>query len=116
VLACALLDSTISVVYADSKKFMFSLYAHKLPVTCIDISSDSTLLASVSQDKTVKLWGLDYGDCHKSIIAHEKSILACHFVKETHFFWTAGRDGVLKYWDGDRYLNILKLPGHCGDI
>jgi len=95
---------------------MFSLYAHKLPVTSLDISTDSAMLASVSSDKTVKLWGLEFGNCHKSIITHEKAALVVRFVPDTHFFFTAGKDGLVKFWDGDRYTSILQLSGHCGDI
>jgi WD40 repeat protein len=36
----------------------------------MDISADSTLLATGSADKNLKLWGLDFGDCHKSFLAH----------------------------------------------
>lgn len=54
----------------DSLKFYLSLYGHKLPVMCIDISSDGELIVTGSQDKNLKIWGLDFGDCHKSIFAH----------------------------------------------
>lgn len=54
----------------DSLKFFLSLYGHKLPVLCMDISSDGDLLVSGSADKNLKIWGLDFGDCHKSIFAH----------------------------------------------
>ncbi len=53
-LAVALLDCTIKVFFADSLKFWLSLYGHKLPVLSMDISSDSTLLASGSADKNLK--------------------------------------------------------------
>ena len=43
------------VYYADSLKFFLSLYGHKLPVLCMDISSDSTLLATGSSDKNIKV-------------------------------------------------------------
>lgn len=52
-------------------QFFLSLYGHKLPVLCMDISSDSTLLVTGSADRNVKIWGLDFGDCHKSIFAHD---------------------------------------------
>ena len=52
-------------------QFFLSLYGHKLPVLCLDISSDSKLLVSGSADRNVKIWGLDFGDCHKSIFAHD---------------------------------------------
>lgn len=41
--------------YLDTFKFFLSLYGHKLPVLCMDISSDSTLLISGSADKNIKV-------------------------------------------------------------
>ena len=49
--------------------------AIKLPILSMDISSDSTLLVSGSADKSIKVWGLDFGDCHKSIFAHNDSVM-----------------------------------------
>lgn len=46
------------------------LYGHSLPVLCMDISSDGDLLVSGSADKNIRIWGLDFGDCHKSLFAH----------------------------------------------
>lgn len=54
----------------DSLKFFLTLYGHKLPVLCMDISSDGDLIVTGSADKNFKIWGLDFGDCHKSIFAH----------------------------------------------
>ena len=31
----------------------------------LDISDDNELIATASADKTVKIWGLDFGDCHR---------------------------------------------------
>ena len=117
-LAVALLDSTIKVFYQDSLKFFLSLYGHKvslpyditflfiyhsqLPVLSMDISHDSKLIVTCSADKNVKIWGLDFGDCHKSIFAHEESVMQVAFEKDSHYFWTVGKDKMLKYWDGDK--------------
>lgn len=49
---------------------MHSLYGHKLPVFCMDISSDGDLIVTGSADKNLMIWGLDFGDRHKSIFAH----------------------------------------------
>lgn len=43
-----------------------------MPVTAMDISSDSRLIATGAADKSVKIWGLDFGDCHKSLFAHDE--------------------------------------------
>ena len=80
----------------------------------MDISPDSKLIVTCSSDKNVKIWGLDFGDCHKSIFAHDESVMQVAFEqndtrdgidntgKQTHYFWTVGKDKMLKYWDGDK--------------
>lgn len=128
-LALSLLDSTVKVFYADSLKFFLSLYGHKLPVLSLDISGDSKLCVTVSADKNAKIWGLDYGDCHRSLFAHEESVMAVAFEKgdqggglmggregRSHRFWTCAKDGKLKYWDGDRFQCVQTLTGHHGDV
>lgn len=114
--AVALLDCTVKVFYDDSLKFFLSLYGHKLPVMAMDISSDDTMLVTASADKNVKLWGLDFGDCHKSIYAHENSIMAVRFVHKTHYFFTASKDKTIRYWDGDNFERILTLKAHFGEV
>ena len=87
----ALLDSTIKLFFTDTLKFFLSLYGHKLPVLSMDISSDSTLLVSGAADKNIKIWGLDFGDCHRSLFAHADSVMQVAFVHNTHYVFTAGR-------------------------
>jgi WD40 repeat protein len=74
----------------------------QLPVLSLDISSDSKLIVTCSADKNVKIWGLDFGDCHRSLFAHDDSIMQVAFEKDTHYFWTVSKDKLLKYWDGDK--------------
>ena len=89
-IAVALLDSTIKLFFTDTLKFFLSLYGHKLPVLSMDISSDSTLLVSGAADKNIKIWGLDFGDCHRSLFAHADSVMQVAFVRNTHYVFTAG--------------------------
>ena len=73
--AFSLLDNSIRVNYSSSDDLFLNLYSHKLPVLCITISSDNQILCSGSADKNLKIWGLDFGNLHKSIFAHGSSIL-----------------------------------------
>ncbi|GMF55220.1 unnamed protein product [Phytophthora fragariaefolia] len=117
VVAVALLDCTVKVFHDDSLKFFVSLYGHKLPVMSMDISSDDSMIVTASADKNVKLWGLDFGDCHKSIFAHQDSIMCVRFVRKTHYFFTASKDKSICYWDGDHFERILKIDRqHFGEV
>ena len=74
----------------------------------MDISYDSKLIVTCSADKNVKIWGLDFGDCHRSIFAHDESIMQVAFEKESHYFWTVSKDKMVKYWDGDKVGVLIR--------
>jgi U3 small nucleolar RNA-associated protein 12 len=110
------LDSTIKVFFDDSLKFFLSLYGHKLPALAVDASDDDALLASSGADKTVKIWGLDFGDTHRTLYGHADSVTDLKFVRRTHNFFTTSKDGTVRYWDGDRFQQILLLNGHSAEV
>ena len=114
-----------------------SLYGHSQPVLCLDISYDNRLIITGSSDRNIKIWGLDFGDCHRSLFAHDDTITAVQFVPKTHLFFSISKDKKLKYWDADKFLHIqtldvreksrnefffvlekllFLLQGHCGEI
>ena len=115
-LCFSLLDNTLKINYCDSMNLFLSLYGHKLPILDFDISSDTTMIATASADKNVKLWGMDFGDCHKSIFCHDNSITCVKFVKDTHYFWTASKDCTIKYFDGDTYNEIQSFEQPNGFV
>lgn len=120
-LALALLDNTVKVFFVDSLKLYLNLYGHKLPVLNMDISFDSRLIVTCSADKNVRLWGLDFGDCHKAFFAHQDSIMQVSFVPHNqsgtgHHFFSVSKDRLVKYWDGDKFEQIQKLDGHHGEV
>ncbi|KAK7951541.1 DIP2-Dom34p-interacting [Apiospora aurea] len=120
-LAVALLDSTVKVFFTDSLKLYLNLYGHKLPVLNMDISYDSKLIVTCSADKNIRIWGLDFGDCHKALFAHQDSILQVGFVQHNqdgngHHFFSASKDRTIKYWDGDKFEQIQRIDGHHGEI
>ncbi|KAL8806679.1 MAG: hypothetical protein Q9182_001207 [Xanthomendoza sp. 2 TL-2023] len=119
--ALSLLDNTVKVFFVDSLKLFLNLYGHKLPVLNMDISYDSKLIVTCSADKNVRIWGLDFGDCHKAFFAHQDSIMQVAFVPHNqdgngHHFFSASKDRMIKYWDGDKFEQIQKLEGHHGEI
>ncbi|PIA54777.1 hypothetical protein AQUCO_00900986v1 [Aquilegia coerulea] len=115
-IAVALLDCTIQVLYMDTLNLYHTMYGHKLPVLCMDFSSDGDLVVSGSADKNLMIWGLDFADRHKSIFAHSDSVMAVQFVHNTHYMFSVGKDRVVKYWDADKFELLLTLEGHHSEI
>ncbi|CAB0008563.1 unnamed protein product [Nesidiocoris tenuis] len=113
--AASLLDTSTKIFFFDTFKFFLGLYGHKMPVLTSDISYDSSLIVTGSADRSVKIWGLDFGDCHRSLFAHDDSVTAVQFVPKTHLFFSCGKDGKLKQWDGDTFEKIITLDGHFGE-
>ena len=119
--ALSLLDNTVKIFFVDSLKLFLNLYGHKLPVLNVDISYDSKLIVTCSADKNVRIWGLDFGDCHKAFFAHQDSIMQVAFIPHNqdgngHHFFSASKDRMIKYWDGDKFEQIQKLEGHHGEV
>jgi U3 small nucleolar RNA-associated protein 12 len=101
------------IVIRNSDRVLIGVCDSQLPVLSMDISYDSKLIVTSSADKNVKIWGLDFGDCHKSIYAHDESVMQVAFEKKCHYFWTVGKDKLLKYWDGDKVWATQPRPCSC---
>ena len=87
----------------------------------MDISFDSKLIVTCSADKNIRLWGLDFGDCHKAFFGHQDSILQVAFVPHNqdgngHHFFSSSKDRMIKYWDGDKFEQIQRLDGHHDEV
>ncbi|KAG8341470.1 WD domain [Trypanosoma vivax] len=111
-LGVGLQNTNIQLFFADTMKPYLSLYGHKLPATAIDFSTDGTLAASVGMDKALRLWGTDFGDCHRAIHAHDDYVTGVNFLQNTHQLITVSLDGTVKHWDGDNWTMIQMFRQH----
>jgi U3 small nucleolar RNA-associated protein 12 len=104
------------VCYVDTMKLLLNLYGHKLPVLTFDISSDGNLLATGSADKNLKIWGMQFGDIHKSMFLHQDSITCVRFIKDTHYCLTAGKDREVKMVDCDTYEEVFVFDNFQAEV
>lgn len=112
----SLLDQTIKICYVDTMKLLLNLYGHKLPVLSFDISSDGNLLATGSADKNLKIWGMQFGDIHKSMFIHTDSITCVRFIKDTHYVLTASKDKEVKMIDCDTYEEVFVFDTFFAEV
>jgi hypothetical protein len=90
--------------HSDTFKEVLSMYGHVLPVSDFDLSTDDYVLASISLDKTIRIWDKDFGNCRKIINkVHENGGLRLKIIRETHYALTTGKDGLVKLWDLDAF-------------
>ena len=81
-------------------------YVYRRTVLSMEISGNSKLIVACSADKNSIIWGLDFGDCYKSLFTHDESVIppvkfernnTCDGdVEPSHYFWTVGTDKLLK--------------------
>ncbi len=81
-------DNKINVYSFPEIQLVLSLYGHTLPVRNFAVSPDSSLLVSCSADRTVKVWGLAYGECRKSHICDAYTV---EFVGDRIFICAGNR-------------------------
>ncbi|XP_045126628.1 WD repeat-containing protein 3-like isoform X2 [Portunus trituberculatus] len=116
-LAVATLDLKETVYFIDSLKLCHELYGKSLPATCMDFSTDSTMLVTGSKDSSLRIYGTDFGDQRKLFKnAHQGGVTDIRFIPKTHMFFSCGHDSTVKQWDADNFQRIITLEGHTGIV
>jgi WD40 repeat protein len=85
---------------------------HTGEVNMLAVSPDSTLLASASQDHTVKLWDLT-GSGHR-VLDHGVQVFAVCFSTDGRTVISGADDGVIRIWDASTGDQTGALAAHEG--
>lgn len=98
------LNNSIKKYHSDSFKEILTMYGHALPISDFDISTDNYILASISLDKTIRIWDQDFGNCRRIINkVHENGGLKIQLIRNTHYAITSGKEQIIKLWDLDSF-------------
>ncbi|KAK3871412.1 hypothetical protein Pcinc_023437 [Petrolisthes cinctipes] len=115
--AVATLDMKETLYFADTLKLCHELYGKSLPATCMDFSTDGTLVVTGSKDANLRIYGTDFGDMRRLLKnAHQGGVTDVRFVPKTHLMFSCGHDGTIKQWDADNFQRIVTLQGHTGIV
>ncbi|RCJ32461.1 hypothetical protein A6770_18795 [Nostoc minutum NIES-26] len=99
-------------VYGVDEYNRFS--GHTAAVLAVDISPDSSLIASASVDKTIKLWRRD-GTLVATLKGHKATVRSVDFSPDGQTLASAGEDGTIQLWKRDgTLLNTFK--GHTASV
>lgn len=104
ILGVSNLNNKINIYQVSSGAHLMSLYGHSLPVKFFDFSSDDRSLLSCSADKLIKLWGVEYAECRKTIIENAEMAL---FMKHNKNLFLAAND-CMKYYHKNEKIKEFK--------
>ncbi|MGI8502592.1 MAG: AAA-like domain-containing protein, partial [Hassallia sp.] len=99
-------------VYGADEYNRFS--GHTAAVLAVDVSPDSSLIASASVDKTIKLIRRD-GSEVATLKGHKATVKAVDFSSDGQMLASASEDGTVKLWKRDGQL-LRTLKGHTASV
>ena len=80
---------------------MIQTFEHSKSVNCIQVDETSNKLISVSNeknDKTIKIWSLDTGECLKTMNHHQNCVRNILLISNNKFI-SGSMDSTIKIWD-----------------
>ncbi len=93
-----------------------TLGGHGNSVNGVSFSPDGKMLASASDDKTVKLWDTSTGKEIKTLKKHTNWVWGVSFSPDGKMLATASADRTVKLWDTETKKEIKTLTGHTREV
>ena len=92
------------------------LVGHTWAVTAVAFSPDGQLLATGSNDNTVKLWHVQTGELLHTLTGHSWSVAALQFSSDSQHLFSGSWDQTIKVWQAKTGEELATLRGHTDAI
>ncbi|WP_044210258.1 WD40 domain-containing protein [Coleofasciculus chthonoplastes] len=89
-----------------------SLEEHDSSVNSVSFSPDGKILASGSEDKTIKLWNLETGEAIATLDEHDSSVISVSFSPDGKTLASGSEDKTIKLWNLETGEAIATLDEH----
>lgn len=93
-------------------KLVRTLQGHTGVIGCIAWSPDGRMLASPSEDKTIRLWNIETGECLHTLKGHDDWVTSVAFDPEGHILASGCFDKMVKLWEPTSGKLVRTLEGH----
>ncbi len=93
-----------------------SLSGHTRAVLAIAFSPDGKILATGSDDNTIKLWKVSTGQLITTLLGHSWSVVAIAFTTDSETVISASWDKTIKLWRVSTAEELATLFGHVDSV
>ncbi|GKZ58279.1 U3 small nucleolar RNA-associated protein 13 [Aspergillus niger] len=111
-------------------KAVYTRKAHEKDINALDINPTSTLFASASQDRTVKIWSIEDGSVVGVLRGHKRGVWSARFAPRgtpiltsdtgtstnRGMIATGSGDKTIKIWSLSDYSCLLTFEGHTNSV
>ncbi|KAL4400710.1 Lissencephaly-1 [Malassezia pachydermatis] len=90
-----------------------TLLGHRQPITDVAFHPMFTLVATASEDCTIKIWDWETGELEQTLKGHTKPVQGIDFDHAGQYLVSCSSDLSVKVWDGnDAWKNVRTIHGH----
>jgi len=97
-------------------KLCRTLHGHKKAISSVRFSPDGSLLASSSNDTTVRIWDAQTGNFRASLVGHSMGISDVAWSPDSSVLCTASDDRSVSLWSQKTGARLRQMSGHTNYV
>jgi WD40 repeat protein len=106
----------VSQTFSATIRLINTLTGHTGDVNSVAFSPDGRLLASGSNDDTIKLWDVASGSEVRTLTGHTDHVTSVAFSPDGRLLASGSNDDTIKLWDVASGSEVRTLSGHTSDV
>ena len=109
----AVLNSSEEEITLEAR---LSIRAHEKDINIVSVAPNDSLIATGSQDKTVKLWRSSDLALHGTLKGHKRGVWDCQFSQHDRVLATGSGDRTVKLWSIADCSCVRTFQGHMSSV
>lgn len=113
---CHIIDVFSSESTAQNLSARWTILAHEKDINAVAVSPDGMIVASGSQDRTLKLWSANAGSPLHTCTGHRRGIWSLAFSPVDKIIASASGDASVRLWSVQHGTCLRTLQGHMSGV